>query len=86
MRCPFWIGLGRASTGDEIVEVLIVGLGGFGSKGFVGGPIRQLTVGLGKVVILVLDDSRIIDNIINRLPTQCKKVVTAFNTPYDAGG
>ena len=28
------------------------------SEGFVGGPIRQLTVGLGKVVILVQDDSR----------------------------
>ena len=31
---------------DEIVEVLIVGLGGVGSKGFVGGPIRQLTIGI----------------------------------------
>ena len=41
------------------MEVLIVGLGGVGSKGFVGGPIRQLTVGLGKVVILVRDNSRI---------------------------
>ena len=41
------------------MEVLIVGLGGVGSKRFVGGPIRQLTVGLGKVVILVQDDSRV---------------------------
>ena len=38
------------------MEVLIVGFGGVGSKGFVGGPIRQLTVGLGKVVILVQDE------------------------------
>ena len=52
--------MGRASSGDEIVEVLIVGLGGVGNKGFVGGPIRQLTVGLGKVVILVQDDSCIV--------------------------
>ena len=41
------------------MKVLIVGLGGVGSKVFVGGPIRQLTVGLGKVVILVQGDSRI---------------------------
>ena len=39
------------------MEVLIVGVGGVGSKGLVGGPIRQLTVGLGKVMILVQDDS-----------------------------
>ena len=41
------------------MEVLIVGLGGVGRNGFVGGTIRQLTVDLGKVVILVQDDSRI---------------------------
>ena len=41
------------------MEVLIVGLGGVGSKGLVGGPIRQLTVGLGKVIILVHDDSHV---------------------------
>ena len=38
---------------------MIVGLGGVESKGLVGGLIRQLTVGLGKVNILVLDDSRV---------------------------
>ena len=42
------------------MEVLIVGLGEVGRKGFVGGPIRQLTVSLGMVVILVQDDSRIV--------------------------
>ena len=41
------------------MEVLIVGLGGVGSKRFEGGPIRQLTVGLGKVVILVQDDNHV---------------------------
>ena len=48
-----------ASSRDEIVEVLIVGLGGVGSKGLVGGPIRQLMVDLIKVVILLQDDSSI---------------------------
>ena len=38
------------------MEVLIVGLGGVGSKGLIGGPIRQLTIGLGKVIILVQED------------------------------
>ena len=42
-----------------MVEILIVGLGGVGSKGLVGGPIRPLTVGLGKVIIPVQDDSRV---------------------------
>ena len=51
--------LDRAGSRDEIVEVLIVGLGGVGSKGLVDGPIRQLMVGLGKVVILVKDDSSV---------------------------
>ena len=51
--------MGRAGSRDEIVEVLIVGLGGVGSKGLVGGPIRQLMVGLGKVIILVQDDSHV---------------------------
>ena len=51
--------MGRAGSRDEMVEILIVGLGGVESKGLVGGPIRQLTVGLGKVIILVLDDSRV---------------------------
>ena len=51
--------MGKAGCRDEIVEVLIVGLGVVGSKGLVGGSIRQLTVGLGKVIILVQDDSRI---------------------------
>ena len=51
--------MGRAGSIDEIVEVLIVGLGGVGSKGLIGGPIRQLTVGLSKEIILVQDDSRI---------------------------
>ena len=41
------------------MKVLVVGLGGVGSKGFVGGPIRQLMVGLGKIVILVQDSSHI---------------------------
>ena len=41
------------------MEVLIVGLGVVGSKGLVGGPIRQLTVSLGKVIILVQDDSHV---------------------------
>ena len=49
----------RAGSRDENVEVLIVGLGGVGSKGLVGGPVRQLTVGLSKVIILVQDDSHI---------------------------
>ena len=44
---------------DEIVEDLIVGLGGVESKGLVGGPIRQLTVSLSKVIILVQDDSHV---------------------------
>ena len=48
--------MGRASSGDKIVEVLVVGLGGVGSKGFVGGPIRQLTASLSKAVILVQDN------------------------------
>ena len=42
-----------------MVEALIVGLGGDGSKGLIAGPIRQLTLGLGKVIILVQDDSRV---------------------------
>ena len=46
--------MGRAGSRDEIVEVLIVGVGGVGSK-----PIRELTVGLGKVIILVQDDSHV---------------------------
>ena len=32
---------------------------GLEARGFVGGPIRQLMVSLGNVVILVQDDSRI---------------------------
>ena len=42
-----------------MVDVLIVGLGGVGSKGLIGGLIRQLTVSLGKVIIFVQDDSHV---------------------------
>ena len=48
--------MGRADNRDKRVEVLIVGLGGVGSKGLVGEAIRQLTVGLS---ILVQDDSHV---------------------------
>ena len=42
-----------------MMEVLIVGLGGVGSKGLIGGLIGQLTVGLSKVIILVQDNNRV---------------------------
>ena len=41
-----------------MLEVLNVGLAWVGSKDLVGGPIRQLTVGLSKVII-VQDESRV---------------------------
>ena len=47
--------MGKAGSRDDVVEVLIAELGGVGSKGLVGGPIRQL----GKVIIPVQDDNRV---------------------------
>ena len=43
-----------------MVEVFIVGLGGVGSKGLIAGLITQLTVSLGKVIIVVQDDSCVV--------------------------
>ena len=45
--------MGRAGNRDEMLEVLIVGLGGVGSKGLICGSIRQLTVDFSKVIFLV---------------------------------
>ena len=42
-----------ASSQDEMVVVLVMGWSRFGGKGLISGPIRQLLVGLGKVIILV---------------------------------
>ena len=40
--------MGRTGSRDKMVVVLIVGLGGAGSKVLIDGPIRQLTVGLAR--------------------------------------
>ena len=47
----------RGGSRGKMEKDLIVGLGGVGFKGMICEPIRQLTVGLGKVIILVQEDS-----------------------------
>ena len=51
--------MGETGSGDEMGEVLIVGFSRNRCKGLICAPIRQLMVSLGKVIILVQDDSHV---------------------------